>query len=136
MFDTILFIFWWLFWALSTFLLQKYISVVLASCIIWIIWVLLEELLKITSLSNYLSISPHLSLVIFAWTFVWMSNYAVWTIPIIILAWLLSGLIYKISLNIFAWFWGRLWTIAFLSTILIVYCFKYINILKYKFIKK
>ncbi len=110
--QTIILIIWGIFWAIATFLLQKYgLSVVVASCVVGLIGAVLGHFLKL----------PHLSLIIFAGSFVWMTSTSIWSIPLILFAWAISGLIYKFSLNIFAWFWGRLWTIAFISTVISFY---------------
>jgi uncharacterized membrane protein YeaQ/YmgE (transglycosylase-associated protein family) len=98
--------------AVITFLLQKYgLSGVVASCIVGLIGALI----------GYLAKSTHLPLIIFAGSFVGMTSTAIGTIPMIIIGGALSGLLYKLSLNIFAGFGGRLGTIAFISTVISFY---------------
>jgi len=94
--------------AVMTFLLQKYwFSVVVASCVVGLLWALLGYYFKI----------PQLPLVVFAGSFVGMTSPSVWNITIIILGGIFTGLLYQVCTNIFQWFGGKLWTMAFVSTI-------------------
>jgi len=98
--------------AAATFILQKYgFSAVVASSAIG---------LSGASLA-YLFSNPHLAPVIFAGSFVGMTALSLTSIPIIALAGASAGLIYTLTLNIFAGYGGRLGTIAFVSTVVIVW---------------
>jgi hypothetical protein len=93
--------------ATTTFLLHKYfVSIVVASCLVGLIGALLGQFFKL----------PHLTLVIFASSFVGMSNFLIGAIPSIILGGALSGAIYSFSTHLFIGFGGRLGAIAFIST--------------------
>lgn len=101
--------------ALATFFLQKYgCSAVVASCLVGLAGALL---------GHYIGF-PNLPLVIFAGSFVGMTSLTQGTIPNIIFAGLLTGLLYKLSTNIFTGFGGRLGTIAFISTVATIYLFQ------------
>jgi len=98
--------------AVTTFLLQKYgVSVVVSSCVVGLIGAAIGHFTKATNLP----------LVIFAGSFVGMTSSSIGTIHLMIIGGALSGLIYKLSLNIFAGFGGRLGTMAFISTIISFY---------------
>ncbi|AFM04974.1 hypothetical protein Fleli_2611 [Bernardetia litoralis DSM 6794] len=98
--------------AITTFTLQKQgFSVVVAPCIVGLIGALIGHYLK----------SYHLPLSIFAGAFVGMTSPAIASTWLIVLAGIFAGFLYKISLNIFAGFGGRLGTVAFISTLAAFY---------------
>lgn len=98
--------------SLVTFLLQKYgCSVVVASCIVGLAGALM----------NHFTSIEHLSLVIFAGSFVGMTSISLGSIPLVIFGGILTGLLYQFSLKIFDGFGGRLGTIAFISTLVAFY---------------
>ncbi len=98
--------------AVITFLMHKHgFGVVAASCIVGLLGCLIENLVQI----------PHLALVVFAGSFVGMTSTSVADVSIIILAGLITGLVYIFSLNVFDGFGGRLGTIAFISTVIAFY---------------
>jgi uncharacterized membrane protein YeaQ/YmgE (transglycosylase-associated protein family) len=98
--------------AIATFILQKNgFSAVLASSIIGIIGVVI---------GHYLSMS-HLPAVIFAGSFVGMTNLAIGSFAALALAGISTGLVYIFSQNIFKGYGGRLGTMAFICTIMCVY---------------
>ena len=100
--------------AVITFLLQKCgLNIVIASCIVGLIGALFSEYFRL----------PHLGLVIFAGSFVGMSTFSLKAIPLVIFGGALSGLLYKLSLNMFVGFGGRLGAIAFASTVISFYLF-------------
>jgi uncharacterized membrane protein YeaQ/YmgE (transglycosylase-associated protein family) len=112
--------------AIVTFLLQKYgCSAVVASCFVGLVGALLGHFLKL----------PHFPLVVFAGSFAGMTSLTIGTIPLILLAGALTGLLYSISLHIFVGFGGRLGTIAFVSTILSFYALFFSKKLKGLLIK-
>jgi uncharacterized membrane protein YeaQ/YmgE (transglycosylase-associated protein family) len=98
--------------AITTFFLQKWgLSVVIASCIVGLIGALVGHFTK----------SAHLPLILFAGSFIGMTSTSIGTVPLMILAGALSGIIYKLSQNIDADFGGRLGVIAFVSTVISFY---------------
>ncbi len=98
--------------AITTFFLQKNgLSVVISSCLVGLAGALLGKLTD----------SSHVSLIIFAGSFVGMASSSFGTLPLMILGGIAAGVIYHFSLNIFTGFGGRLGTIAFISTVLSYY---------------
>ena len=110
--------------AVFTFLLQKAgCSAVVASCIVGLIGALI----------GHFTLSTHLPLIVFCGSFVGMTSLTLGSIPLMILGGALCGLVYKISLNVFAGYGGRLGTIAFISTVISVYLFSALKqVVKYK----
>lgn len=108
MYQTLLILIGGLLGAIGTFSLQKAgLSAVVASCCIGLLGALAGHLLK----------NDHLTLIIFAGSFVGMTSTGLGSYPLVGLGGLVAGLIYLISLDVFAGFGGRLGTIAFLSTL-------------------
>ena len=108
MYQTLLILIGGLLGAIGTFSLQKAgLSAVVASCCIGLLGALAGYLLK----------NDHLTLIIFAGSFVGMTSTAWGTWPMMVIGGLLAGGVYLLSLEIFAGFGGRLGTIAFLSTL-------------------
>ncbi len=98
--------------AIATFILQKNgFSAVVASSIIGLIG---------AGIGHYFSM-PNLTAVIFAGSFVGMTNISLGSMTNISAAGVLTGLIYSLSLNIFSGLGGRLGTIAFISTTICIY---------------
>jgi hypothetical protein len=98
--------------ALLTFFLQKMgLSVVVSSSLVGLTGALIAHFAGV----------PHLAAVIFAGSFAGMTGTSVGSYPLIILAGLLVGVFYLISLKIFAGFGGRLGTIAFVSSVTAFY---------------
>ena len=94
--------------ALATFALQKFeLSAVVSSCLVGLIGAILGHFLK----------NEHLALIIFTGSFVGMTTTGLGSYPLVGLGGLVAGLIYLISLDVFAGYGGRLGTIAFLSTL-------------------
>jgi len=108
MYQTILILIGGLLGAIGTFSLQKAgLSAVVASCCIGLLGALVGHLLK----------NDHLTLIIFAGSFVGMTSTSWGTWPMMAIGGLLAGGVYLLSLEVFAGFGGRLGTIAFLSTL-------------------
>jgi hypothetical protein len=104
-----------LFGSISTFWLQKNgCSAVVASASVGLIGALAGHLLQISDLPA----------VIFAGSFVGMTGDSVGSYTAVSLGGIVAGLIYSVSLSIFAGFGGRLGTIAFISTVSSFYLLK------------
>lgn len=100
--------------ALATFLLQKYgVSAVVASALVG---------LSGAALGFFLSDS-NLPAVIFAGSFVGMTALTITSVPFIVIAGAISGLLYAlmVSFNIFPGYGGRLGTIAFIALLAAVW---------------
>ena len=94
--------------AILTYLLQKQgLSGVVASCLIGLAGAELGFLLKL----------DHLAEVVFAGSFVGMTETSMGSYGMIVLGGILTGVLYRLSMNVFEGFGGRLGTIAFISTV-------------------
>ena len=108
MLHTLLYIIGGIGGSLATFTLQKYgLSIVVASSIVGLIGA------GIGSVFNL----PHLSVVVFAGSFVGMTSVSIGTIPLVVLGGAITGVLYKISINYFVGIGGRLGAMAFVSTL-------------------
>ncbi len=95
--------------AVVTLILQKQgLTAVVASSLVGLAGAAAGHLLQL----------PHLPAVVFAGSFVGMTNPQLASWPLISMAGAFSGLLYHISLHLFAGFGGRLGTLAFISTLL------------------
>lgn len=94
--------------AVLTYILQKFgLSVVAASSAVGLTGALIAHFTGV----------PHLAAVIFAGSFAGMTGTSVGSYPLIVIAGLLVGVFYLISLKVFVGFGGRLGTIAFISSV-------------------
>lgn len=92
--------------ALATFYLQKWgLHAVLASCLVGLVGYLIAYLVQ----------QEDLALVIFAGTFVGMTAVSIATLPIILLAGTICGLLFILTEPFFMGYGGKLGAIAFVS---------------------
>lgn len=100
--------------AVATFVLQRYgISAVIASSLVGLLGALIGFLVSDT----------YLPAVIFAGSFVGMTAVTLGSIPMIAIAGLGAGLLFAlaVSMNIFSGYGGRLGTVAFIATVIVLF---------------